>query len=340
MNGSPRSDLILVSNNSGNILAQKVLEELRKVELYTNLKLSHLEERAFANGEVVPRLEDTARGADAYVITQIQDPTSSRSVDDNFSIHKQTIRTLRTAGATYVTSIMPFHLYSRQDKTTGREPITIRLIADELTAAGASNVLTFDLHSPVSIGCYDPSQTKIDDLKASKIFVPHIEKLIEKNPRNYICIGPDVGAAKKAEFYSRKLGIDLAFCYKRRDQDSTNLVENIEILGNISGKDLIIVDDMVDTGGTIEKLVQKAKEMNCGNIYFFTTHAILPNEKSISRMRNLEIKLITTDTIPRSYEFLQENESWYKQISVSPNIASAIYALNTNQSLRSVYEEK
>ena len=337
--GKPRADLVLVSNDSGNILAQEVLEELGKKDLYNNLSLSGLEERKFANGERVPILEDTARGRDAFVITQIQDPTSPRSVDDNLAVHKQTIRTLRTAGANYVTSIIPFHPYSRQDKTTGREPISMRLIAEEITNAGASNVLTFDLHNQATTGFYDPTQTKIDNLKGSKVFIPDIKELIRKDPSSYMIVAPDTGAAKRAEFYAGELGINMAFGYKQRDQNSPNKVDNLEILGDVFGKKLIILDDMVDTGGTIEKLVQRAREQNCEDIHFYTTHAILPNEKSLSRMRNLEIKLITTDTIPRDMIFLEQNSKWFRQISVAPNIAAAVYALNTNQSLKNVYEE-
>lgn len=336
-----RGELKLFANRSGQQFAQKVVDSISevvssKISPYS-INLSELNVIDFADGEFKPEPKETVRGVDAYLIQNSFDTTSNRSPQDNMMESFMAIRALKVAGAERVTLVLPYHSYSRQDKAKGREPITARLIGEILSLSGADNVLTTDLHADQICGFY-PVNTKVDNLRASRVLMPKIREMFPKGKlENLLIMGPDAGGAQRAEYYAKTLGTEIGHASKRRSYSTANQVEKLEVQGDFKGRDILIIDDMIDTGGTIIKASQAVLEKGAKEVYVVCVHPLF-NGKSLEMFSKENIKVLGTDTIPRYNSFKEENP-WFSEISVAPIHAKAILKLNSNMSLNDLYLE-
>ncbi len=256
------------------------------------------------------------------------------STDQNLRALYTTIDACRRCDAERITAVIPSFPYARQDKQDGRDGITAARIAWELEGEmGVEHVITSDLHNTAIQGFF--RKAKIDNLKGGYVLKPYLEKRIT-NPKKTVIMPTDLGGAKRANYYAQHLYTDIAFSYKKRNYSKPNCVENIEILGNIKGKDVYIIDDMIDTGGTLIRSIEKAKEMGAKSIVAVCTLALL-NGNAIKEFTKLQKKniielVIGTDATYHSKKFLKEND-WFKEISVSKYFAEVIYRINRRKSI-------
>ena len=324
-----RGRIKLFANRSGMHFAEKLSREL-------NINLSQMGTLDFANGESKILLKDSARGCDVYIIQSCFDPTSSRNIYQNFFELLQAGDAMRRSGANKITAVLPEIPFSRQDKSTGREPLTARLAADMIEASGFDNVITSDLHAKQIVGFYE--KAKIDNLPASHVLASMFRELYPEVNGDLVCISPDVGGAARAEYYARRLECRAAQAFKMRSTKIANEVETLKVAGLVRGHNILIVDDMVDTAGSIVKLHEKLTEKDVTKVMICCTHALL-NGPAIERLNSIGCDLITTDTIPRDENFKKENP-WYKEISLAPLFAKAIYNINHDQSVSDLYEDE
>ncbi|MBT4257764.1 ribose-phosphate pyrophosphokinase [archaeon] len=323
-----RGRLKLFANRSGVQFANKLLFRL-------DVQLSKLETVDFADGESKVIIQDTVRGCDVYLVQNCFDPTSKRSVADNFFEMLQTGDALKRAGASKVTAIMPYHPFLRQDKSSGREPLTARLAADLISAAGFDNVMSSELHAEQIVGFY--KKTKIDNLPSARFILAYFKQIHLDLNNNLVVMAPDAGGSKRAESYSRKLGVRAAQAFKVRSNTEANKIETLKVAGLVEGHDILIVDDMIDTGVSMVTLVEKLKEKGAKKISICCTHTLLTKD-AIKNIKELGIDIIGTDTIPRSQEFKIDNP-WYKEVSLASLFAKAIQNMNANQSFNELYYE-
>ena len=323
-----RGHLKLFSNRSGNYFAEKLSKEL-------DTPISKLETIIFADGERKVEIKDSVRGCDTYIVQSCFDPTSKRSIYDNFFELLITGDALKRSGASDLTAVLPYHPFTRQDKRSSREPLTARLAASLIETSGFGNVITAELHAEQIVGFY--KDATIENLPGAGTIISSFKEAYPNLNGNLVVISPDAGGAKRAEYFARKLDVKAAQAFKKRFREEANEVEDIRIVGNVKDHNILVVDDMVDTGGSIAILVDKLREIGVDEIKVCCTHALL-NGKALPRIKERGIEVIATDTIPRTDEFKKEN-SWYKEISIAPLFAKVIKNLNENKSVSELYEE-
>ena len=286
---------VIFSGKTSRYLAEAICKELG-VELSNN----NLEN--FADGEVYARMEPTVRGRDCFIVQSTCNP-----VNDNLMAVLVNIDALRRASAGRITAVVPYYGYARQDrKSRGREPITSKLVANLLTAAGADRVLTMDLHASQIQGFYD---IPVDHLTGTQLFVDYYKKKfhLNGNTDEFVAVSPDVGSVARTRTFAQELHMELAIVDKRRPK--ANVSEVMHIIGNVEGKVCILLDDMVDTAGSLcnaaKALVEKG---GAKAVYAAATHGVLSNKvnpvsgeliRATDKIENSVIKeLVLLDTIP------------------------------------------
>ena len=280
--------------------------------------------KAFPDGETFAKIEENVRGEDVFVI-QSSCPPTNHHLMELFII----IDALKRASADRITAVMPFYGYARQDrKDQPRVPISAKLVANLLVAAGANRILTMDLHAQQIQGFFD---IPVDHLYASPVIFDYL-KYSKHN--DLVVVSPDVGGLKMAHAYSEMLNADLAIVAKRRTS-ATN-TESIGIIGDIKGKRALLVDDITETAGTLVNAAAILKEEGAESVRACVSHAIL-NDLGIDRLKNSCIdELITTDTVPRpEIEGLNVNT-----LSVANLLGEAIQRIHNNSSVNSLFRFK
>ena len=239
----------------------------------------------FSDGEFQPSFEESVRGARVFIIGSTH-PTS-----ENLMEMLLMIDAAKRASAKHITAVMPYFGWARQDrKDKPRVPIAAKLVANLLETAGATRVITMDLHADQIQGFFE---IPVDHLYASTIFVPYIKSL---NLENLCIASPDMGGSKRAHSYAKFLNSDVVICYKQRKK--ANVIEKMELIGDVEGKNVILVDDMVDTAGTLVKASEIMKEKGAVSVRAICTHALLSGN-AIERIENSPMEeLIVTDSIP------------------------------------------
>ena len=280
--------------------------------------------KAFPDGETFAKIEENVRGEDVFVV-QSSCPPTNHHLMELFII----IDALRRASADRITAVMPFYGYARQDrKDQPRVPISAKLVANLLVAAGANRILTMDLHAQQIQGFFD---IPVDHLYASPVIFDYL-KYSKHN--DLVVVSPDVGGLKMAHAYSEMLNADLAIVAKRRTS-ATN-TESIGIIGDIKGKRALLVDDITETAGTLVNAAAILKEEGAESVRACVSHAIL-NDLGIDRLKNSCIdELITTDTVPRP-EIEGLNVS---TLSVANLLGEAIQRIHNNSSVNSLFRFK
>ena len=316
----PMTKQIKLYAGSGNPeLAQKIAEQL-------NLELSGLRLEKFANGEIYARFEETVRGAEVFIIQCL----SGENVNDLMMELLVATDAAKRASAQSVTAVITHYAYARQDrKAASREPITARLVANLLEAAGVDRVITLDLHQGQIQGFFDIPVTHITALYLFGEYFKHRGLDMD----NTCVVSPDMGRAKAAKRLSDYLGCSLAIAHKERPKH--NMSEVMAVIGDIKGKTCIINDDMIDTGGTLAASINELKNMGAGDIYVCATHGIFSG-MAIQRMQHAPIiECVVTDAIP--CEAANKEGSRIKTITVANEFADCIYAVFSDNPTSEVF---
>ena len=274
----------------------------------------------FSDGEVNVQILESVRGSDVFLIQPTCPP-----VDENLMELLVMLDALRRASAGRVTAVIPYYGYARQDrKVQPRVPITAKLVADLLTAAGADRVLTVDLHAGQIQGFFN---IPVDNLLAMPIFLQYLE---DKGVDNLVVVSPDAGGVERARAFAKKLHLPLAIIDKRRVAD--NVAEVMHVIGEVEGKRALILDDMIDTAGTLVKSVEALLEHGAIECIAAATHPVFSGPAR-DRIESSALKeVVVTNTIPLRAEFTK-----VKVLSVAPIIAEAIRRIHLGESVSSLF---
>ena len=283
----------------------------------------------FSNGEIHCRFSQSVRGSDVFIInthSQWEDGT----INDSIIEHLVMVDAAQRASAKRITVVAPFYGYGRQDrKAAGREPITAKLVANMFKAAGANRLVSVDLHSGQIQGFFDGP---VDHLTAMPVLVDYLKSL---GTDDLVVVSPDAGRVKVAERYANQLGASLAIVHKRRVAGLKNTVEAKDVVGDVEGKVCVLIDDMIDTGGTIVAAAEQLTEKGARSVIAATTHPVLSGP-AVDRLKNSTIeKVIVTDSLP-----LPPEKQFDKLVvlSVSGIIAKAVEAVFQDLSLIHISE--
>lgn len=316
---SMENEILVLSGTANPKLAEDVVKNM-------NLKLGDMEIRRFADGEVFVQVGESVRNKDVYVIQ----PTGRPSSNENWMELYCIIDALKRASAKRITAVIPYYGYSRQDrKNEPRVPITAKLVANLLTESGVGRVLSLDLHAAQIQGFFD---IPVDHMQSKNIFLEKIRKDLDIS--NSIIVSPDIGGIGRARLIAKALKLDIAIIDKRRDR--ANECEVMNIIGDVKGKDAIIIDDIIDTGGTLIKSINALKQSGMRRIFVFITHAVCSGDV-YERINASEIeKLYITDSLKVINERLGNK---IEVISVAPAIADAIRHIHTEMSISVLFDK-
>ena len=316
---SMENEILVLSGTANPKLAEDVVKNM-------NLKLGDMEIRRFADGEVFVQVGESVRNKDVYVIQ----PTGRPSSNENWMELYCIIDALKRASAKRITAVIPYYGYSRQDrKNEPRVPITAKLVANLLTESGVGRVLSLDLHAAQIQGFFD---IPVDHMQSKNIFLEKIRKDFDIS--NSIIVSPDIGGIGRARLIAKALKLDIAIIDKRRDR--ANECEVMNIIGDVKGKDAIIIDDIIDTGGTLIKSINALKQSGMRKIFVFITHAVCSGDV-YERINASEIeKLYITDSLKVINERLGNK---IEVISVAPAIADAIRHIHTEMSISVLFDK-
>nr|MDQ2723335.1 ribose-phosphate diphosphokinase [Actinomycetota bacterium] len=309
MSATPKKNLMLFAGRAHPELAQQVADEL-------GVTITPQTARDFANGEIFVRFEESVRGCDAFVLQSHCAPINTWLMEQLIMVDA-----LKRASAKRITVIMPFYPYARQDKKhRGREPISARLIADMFKTAGADRIMTVDLHTAQIQGFFDGP---VDHLLATTLLSQYVS---EKYPDTDVTIvSPDSGRVRAAEKWADTLGgVPIAFVHKTRDPRVPNQVKANRVVGDVEGRTCILIDDMIDTGGTIASAVQVLRDAGATDVIIAATHGVLsgPATERLSTCGAREVIFTNTLPIGEDKQFPQ-----LTVLSIAPLLASAIRAV-------------
>ena len=312
--------LVLIAGRSHPELAQHVAKEL-------GIDLVDTQAYDFANGEIFVRFEESVRGCDAFVLQSHTDPINKWIMEQLLMVDA-----LKRASAKRITVIAPFYGYARQDKKhRGREPISARLIADLFRTAGADRLMAVDLHTAQIQGFFDGP---VDHLFALPLLVRYVADSGEDR-RLITVVSPDAGRVRVAERWTDLLGAPLAIIHKRRDPDVPNEAKVQEVVGEVDGRICVLIDDMIDTGGTIVKAAEALFDNGASKVIVAATHGILSGP-AVERFNGSRVsEVVVTDTLP-----IPEDRRFDKLtiLPVAPIIARAISEVFTDGSVTSMFE--
>jgi ribose-phosphate pyrophosphokinase len=313
----PKRRLLLFSGRSHPKLAHDIAK-------YLGVELSNANLREFADGEVHCKFDESIRGADVFILQ-----THSKPVNDSILEQLIMIDAAKRASAKRITAVCPYYGYSRQDrKSSGREPITAKLVADMITNAGADRVVSMDLHSGQIQGFYD---LPFDHLTAMPVL---IEYLSSQNLSEMVIVAPDAGRVKVAERFGQQLGLDLALVHKRRPNGTANQVEALHVVGDVQSKTCVLIDDMIDTAGTICAAAEILKSHGANKVIAMATHGLL-SDPAAERLSKAPIeKVVITDTLPVNPDI---NLDKLEVLSISKIIADAIDAVFEDTSVSEIF---
>jgi ribose-phosphate pyrophosphokinase len=310
--------LVLVAGRGHEELSAEVAEHL-------HVPISEVVLSTFANGEIYCRYGENVRGADLFVFQTHCEPTNDRLMEQLIMIDAA-----KRASAKRITAVCPFYGYARQDrKAEGREPISARLVADLLTAAGAHRVVTVDLHTGQIQGFFD---YPVDHLTAVPVLEEYLRGTLEGET---VFVAPDAGGGKLARRYADRLGGDIAFIDKRRPKGTHNVAVATEVVGEIEGRSCVIVDDMIDTAGTVVSAANLLIDRGASDVYIAATHALLSGP-AVDRLKNAPIReVVVTNTVPIPSEKRFDN---LHVLSIAPLVADTIDAVFEERSVSELFD--
>ena len=308
----------ILSCNSNINLAESISKAL-------NTQLVKVEVKRFSDMEVFVEVQENVRGEDMFIIQ-----STSYPANDNLMELLVSLDALRRASARRITAVIPYYGYARQDRKSGpRTPISAKLVANLITKAGADRILTMDLHAGQIQGFFD---IPTDNLFAAPVFVKDIESRYKNKP--VVIVSPDIGGVVRARAIARRINANLAIIDKRREK--AGLSEVMNIIGDVSNHHCIIVDDIIDSGGTICNAAQALIDVGALSVDAYVTHGVLSGS-AVGNISNSPLtSLVTTDSI-KATEAVRISSN-IRQISIAPIIGEAIRRVHTEQSVSSLFE--
>ncbi|MGH8949405.1 MAG: ribose-phosphate diphosphokinase [Acidimicrobiia bacterium] len=310
--------MMLFTGGANIPLAEEVAEVL-------GVSLGELERSNFANGEIYVRPAESVRGADCYVMQSHCQP-----INDHIMEQLITIDALNRASARRITAVMPFFGYSRQDKKVRpREPITARLVGDLFMTAGADRLVSVDLHTGQLQGFI---HKPFDSLTALPIITDYLSQKL--NGQTTV-VSPDAGGVKRAERYARFLDASVAFVYKRRDPVLHNVSEALELAGSVDGRHVVIVDDIIDTAGTVTNAAEMVRDQGALSVRIAATHGVF-SEPALDLLKNAPVEeVIVTNTLPVAPEVLELDK--LQVLSIAPILAETLQAIFMDSSVSEIF---
>ena len=310
--------LVLVSGRAHMQLAEDIATEL-------DSELVHTDARTFANGEIYARFDESLRGTDVFVIQSHTSPINEWLMEQLIMIDA-----LKRASAKRITVVSPFYPYARQDKKhLGREPISARLMADLYQAAGADRIMSVDLHAAQIQGFFDGP---VDHLWALPVLADYVTSKYDNS--DMVVVSPDAGRVRLADMWTDKIGCQLAIIHKRRDPNKANETTTHEVVGEVEGKTCLLVDDMVDTAGTMCQAALALKKHGAKRVIAAATHPIL-SDPAAERINNSPIEeLIVTNTLKIRDDI---DIPAMTLLSIAPLIAKAIQEVFEDGSVTSLF---
>jgi ribose-phosphate pyrophosphokinase len=312
----PKHGFKLLSGTGNQALAEEIAGHL-------GVELCRVTCSRFADGEIFVRIDENIRGADVFIVQPTNPPA------DNVMELLLLIDAARRASAARITAVMPYYGYSRQDrKDQPRVAIGAKLVANMIETAGADRVLGVDFHQHQLQGFFD---VPVDHLYAAPVMVSHYRR---KQLKDVVVVAPDVGSAKMARGYAKRLNGTLAIIDKRRP--TANVAEVLKVVGDVEGRDCLIPDDMIDTAGTVTEAARALKKLGANDIYVCATHALLsgPAVERLCAAPIVEVAVTDTIAIPESRQFPQ-----LKVLSVGELLAKAVRFTHSEQSVSSLFDE-
>ncbi len=311
--------LRVFTGNSNVALTQMICEHL-------GIPLGKAQVKKFSDGEINAEIDESVRGMDVFVVQSTCPP-----VNDHLMELLILMDALKRASAARINAVIPYYGYARQDKKIlPRAPISAKLVADLITTAGASRILTVELHASQIQGFFD---IPVDHLYASPILSEYVG---ERFQGDLVIVSPDAGGVERARAFAKRLNATLAIIDKRREMP--NIAKAMNIIGDISGKEAILVDDMVDTAGTLASAAFALKEGGAENVYAYCTHPVLSGRAVERLMESPLQEVIVTDTIPLKGESASCKK--LKVLTVAPLLAEAIKRIHLDESVSSLFEQE
>jgi len=308
------AEMLLFSGNANKKLAEEIAE-------YLNKPLSPMEVTNFVDGEIFLKILENVRGTDAFLIQPTCPP-----VNDNLMELLLIIDALKRASARRITAVIPYYGYARQDrKTEPRVPISAKVVANLLTVAGANRVLVIDLHVGQIQGFFD---IPVDHLFAAPLMIDYIKK---KQLPDLTIVSPDPGGVERARAFAKRLGATLAIVDKRRIE--RNVSEIMYVVGDIKGKNVVIVDDMIDTGGTIIQAAKAIKKGGAKDVYVCSTHPVFSKDACERLEKSVLKEVIVTNTIPQK----EGKYNKIKILSIASLLGEAIKRIHNESSVSSLF---
>lgn len=311
------SEIKIIAGNSSKELAQKIADHI-------GIKLCNCEVGTFSDGEISVNIYEVVRGCDIFLIQSTNSP-----VNDNLMELLIMIDALKRASAGRITAVIPYYGYARQDrKAKPRDPITAKLVANLLTAAGADRVLTMDLHAAQIQGYFD---IPLDHLQGGKLLAEYFN---EKNIEDLVVVSPDLGSVTRSRNFANVLDGDVPLAIIDKRRPKANVSEIMNIIGDVKDKNVILFDDMIDTAGTICNAANSLKQFGAKNVYACCTHAVLSGQ-AVQRINDSAIsELVVLDTIKLPEE---KQIDKIKVISASELFADAIKKIFSNESVSMLF---
>ncbi|WBU38006.1 ribose-phosphate diphosphokinase [Homoserinibacter sp. YIM 151385] len=311
--------LVIVSGRAHPQLAADIATELDTEVVATDA-------RTFANGEIYARFDESVRGTDMFIVQSHSAPLNEWLMEQLIMVDAA-----KRASAKRITAVVPFYPYSRQDKKgRGREPISARLVADLFKAAGADRIMSVDLHAAQIQGFFDGP---VDHLFAMPVLLEHFQAKLD--PSTLTVVSPDMGRVRVADIWSDKLGAPLAIIHKRRDPLVPNQVSVHEIVGDVSGRTCLLVDDLIDTGRTIVKAAEALKAAGATGVVVAATHAVFSDPATQLLQSEFIDSVVVTDTLP-----IPAEKRWdrLEVLPIAPLLARAIHEVFDDGSVTSMFD--
>lgn len=318
MEAKNRKRFMLFTGSANPALADEVAELL-------GVELGKVSRKVFANGEISISFQESVRGADCFVMQSHSDPI-------NFHVMEQFIMmdALERASAKRITAVVPFYGYSRQDKKgRPREPITARLMGDLLLASGADRIVSVDLHSSQIQGFI---RKPFDHITALPTFLDYIGEAVD---RPLTMVSPDTGRVKLASRYARRLDAEVAFVHKRRSADEVNVVAALQVVGDVRERHCILIDDMIDSAGTVAAAAELLREGGALSIRVMATHGVF-SPPAADRLKNAPIdEVVVTNTLPMPADIRDLPN--LKVLSIAPSLSATLRAIFKDKSVSSIF---
>ena len=308
----------ILTGNSNKHLSQKISKFLKNRLVNSNI-------RKFADGEIYIEINENIRGNSIFLIQSVSSPANDYLMELLLSIDA-----LKRSSAKNITAVIPYFGYARQDrKVVPRTSISAKLVSNLIAKAGADRVVTVDLHSGQIQGFFD---IPVDNLFATPIFARHIKKKLKKN--NIICVAPDVGGTARARALGKMLNVDLAIVDKRRPAPGKSEVMNV--IGNVKNKTCILVDDIIDSGGTIVNAASELKKRGAKDVHVYVTHGVLSGN-AVEKIKKSSIKnLVVTDTIDNSMKVKKAKN--IEVLTISNLVGEAIKRISNSTSVSDLFK--